>query len=503
MAREAATATGLGAATEEDFKPPVDREKINLFDVAGMKALMLGAALGIGTYALLLPVVPLGVIAAGGSQSLAGTATAVFMAACVVTQIATAAVVRAVGYRVTILVASFLLGVPALGHIWLTDPSSTLVISAIRGIGFGAICVAQYALAGQLAPEGTLGRVSGTIGLGTGAAQMVLLPAGLAITDSALGFTGAYVLCAVLAVIGCVIALFCPDPKPTVLDEDVEMNPQDEVRVHVDVATGKELTPKQVARIKRARMSAKAKDSALHPVATAKKVARGVATAPIKTAQKVQKMRPGRVVRRIYRRPRPDGLVVTVVPALVLCSGAMAYGAVSSFLPASVREADAALGATLAGVMLSIVGGAQMLVRFVIGQISDKLGRIGVFMIPGVLSTMVGMGLFVAGVAAGGLSVPVIIALVVGAVLFGAGFGMIQNDSMLEMFLRVPRDKVASASTIWNAAIDSGTGIGSMVLGVVAASFGFVGAFIGGTAFLVIGLIAEIYERVTKKQHER
>jgi predicted MFS family arabinose efflux permease len=74
---------------------------------------------------------------------------------------------------------------------------------------------------------------------------------------------------------------------------------------------------------------------------------------------------------------------------------------------------------------------------------------------------------------------------------------------MLEMFLRVPRDKVASASTIWNASIDSGTGIGSMVLGVVATSFGFVGAFIGGAALLIIGLLAEVYERVTKKQHER
>lgn len=503
MEHNAAKSTGLGTATEEDFKPPVDREKISIFDVPGMKALMIGAALGIGTYAVLLPVVPLGVIAAGGSQSLAGTATAVFMAACVLSQISTAAVVRAVGYRATIFAASLLLGVPALGHIWLTDPTSTLVISAIRGVGFGAICVAQYALAGQLAPEGTLGRVSGMIGLGTGAAQMVLLPAGLAITDSSMGFAGAYVLCAVLAVVGCVMALFCPDPKPTALDEDVEMNPQDEVRVHVDVATGKELTPKQVARIKGARLSAKAKDSALHPVATAKKVARGVARAPLKTAQKAQQIRPGRVVKRIYRRPRPDGLIVTVIPALVLCSGAMAYGAVSSFLPASVREADAALGATLAGVMLSIVGGAQMLVRFVIGQISDKLGRIGVFMIPGVVSAMVGMALFVAAIAVGGLSLPVVIALVTGAILFGAGFGMIQNDSMLEMFLRVPRDKVASASTIWNASIDSGTGIGSMVLGVVATSFGFVGAFIGGAALLIIGLLAEVYERVTKKQHER
>ena len=67
--------------------------------------------------------------------------------------------------------------------------------------------------------------------------------------------------------------------------------------------------------------------------------------------------------------------------------------------------------------------------------------------------------------------------LVLAGVLFGGGFGMVQNEALLEMFQRLPRTKVSEASAVWNMSYDAGTGIGSFVLGFVAARAAYSGAY--------------------------
>jgi predicted MFS family arabinose efflux permease len=71
-----------------------------------------------------------------------------------------------------------------------------------------------------------------------------------------------------------------------------------------------------------------------------------------------------------------------------------------------------------------------------------------------------------------------------GALLFGAGFGTLQNTSLLLIMQRVPKAEYGLGSTLWNLAFDAGTGAGAFVLGFVVGVAGFSWAF-----FLCAGLL--------------
>ena len=118
------------------------------------------------SWALLLPVVPLGVLTSGGSDALAGSTTAIFMGCSVLTQWNTPRALRRFGYTPVMVFAAIMLGVPALGHITLDDAPFVLALSAFRGIGFGALTVAESALVAELVPKRFLGRASGLLGIG-------------------------------------------------------------------------------------------------------------------------------------------------------------------------------------------------------------------------------------------------------------------------------------------------------------------------------------------------
>lgn len=507
------------SAVMSEVAPEVGRQKTSVRSIPGMMVVFWSMLTGLACFGLLLPVVPLAVIEAGNSARLAGMVTAVMMVAAVATQLMTPKLLRLFTYRAVVVGSALLLAVPALGYLVSMSPEMVLAMTAIRGIGFGAICVALYALTAQIAPEGMLGKASGLTGVASGAGQMIALPLGLAITDSALGFTGAYITCCICGVLAAGIAMLVPNPQPTVLDEEVEMNPQDPVRVVVDsqgqmldnteavmvdqaeVPAAESFThgPIQHHRPRRVRLALNPKHAGSKAKNAAKRAAKGTRAG----VQKVTHLRPGKVVTRIYRRPRPNGLIVTLVPAVVLGCCSLGYGSVTTFLPAAVKETDAATGATLAGIMLSIVSGAVVLLRLISGAISDKLQRPGALMIPGIFLGVSGLLLVVAALTVGGGGALTITLLVAGAVLFGAGFGTIQNEAMMEMFIRMPRDKIDQASTVWNASFDAGTAVGSVILGIVAAAFGFVGAFIAAAALVGFGFVMEIGERLTTKQHER
>lgn len=504
-------------AQDKDFRPPVASEKITVRQIPGMMVIFWAMLVGLGCFGLLLPVVPLAVIEHSNSASLAGITTAVMMAVAVATQLSTPKLLRLFNYRAVVLASALLLGLPSLGYMVSMDPSVVLALTAFRGVGFGAICVALYALTAQLAPEGMLGKASGLVGVASGAGQMIALPLGLTITDTSLGFNGAYIAACVAGVAAFLIALKVPNPQPTVLDEEVEMNPQDPVRVVVD-SKGQALDNTEEVMVDQAEVltteyfehSVPTPDHKTHRIrvrlnakAKAKAKAKAAGAKAKKAAHKVTHMRPAKVVTRIYRRPRPDGLIVTLVPAIVLACCSLGYGSITSFLPAAVKETDAVAGATLAGFMLSIVSGAVMALRLVAGAISDKLQRPGALMIPGVLMGTSGLLLIVVALNMGGAGLASIALLVLGAVLFGAGFGTIQNEAMMEMFLRMPRDKIDQASTVWNASFDAGTAVGSVVLGIVAASTGYIGAFIVAACLVGFGLVMEIGERIKSGQHER
>ena len=248
-----------------------------------------------GAWSLLLPVIPLAALDHGHSATIAGATTGVFMAATVATQIFTPMLLRRVGYNPVMVAAAFMLGVPALGHLLGMDAWILLLFSALRGVGFGALTVAESALIAEIVPARFLGKASGMLGVFLGVAQMIGLPAGLWLAGE-YGYGSVYVAAAVTALLA---ALMC-------------------------------------LRIPRIRAQRRTKDTPAGDVSMWKLVA---------------------------------------VPAVAVNTLAMSFGAVSSFLPAAVQELDPVTGAVIGGFMLSITGGAAMVMRYFSGVVAVRAGH--------------------------------------------------------------------------------------------------------------------------------
>ena len=75
-----------------------------------------------------------------------------------------------------------------------------------------------------------------------------------------------------------------------------------------------------------------------------------------------------------------------------------------------------------------------------------------------------------------------------GAALFGIGFGALQNDTFVLMIERAGAARLGTASTVWNVGYDAGTGLGPIVVGTMAGATGLAGGFgvLGGVALVTL-----------------
>ena len=378
----------------------------------GMLAVLVAVAAAFGAWSLLLPVVPTAVLDAGGSESLAGLSTGVFMLFTVLTQIFTPWLLRKFGFRVVMVVSAFLLGGPAFGYMLGMEPGVLLTVSAIRGVGFGALSVAEAAIIAELVPLRLLGRATGTLGLFVGASQMVALPLGLGLVD-VVGYNGVFAIGASVGLVALLSAVMIPTIPPSVEEH---------------------ITP------------------------------------------------------NVIRVPTWH---LVLVPALALMFITTAYGAITNFLPAAMRDLDAARGAALGGVMLGLLNLAAMGSRYYAGRVTDRTGQPGSVLIP--FQVCAALGVFMTAVI---LVMGLPVWTVAFAVIFyGLGFGAAQNEALTMMFYRLPRSKASQASAIWNISFDSGTGIGSTVYGMMLVGMSFAPMFGIAAGVILVGLAVTLLDR--------
>ncbi|AKV59782.1 hypothetical protein AK829_01810 [Corynebacterium riegelii] len=378
----------------------------------GMLAVLVAVAAAFGAWSLLLPVVPTAVLDAGGAESLAGLSTGVFMLFTVITQIFTPWLLRKFGFRVVMVVSAFLLGGPAFGYMLGMEPGVLLTVSAIRGVGFGALSVAEAAIIAELVPLRLLGRATGTLGLFVGASQMVALPLGLGLVD-VVGYNGVFAIGASVGLVALFSAVLIPTIPPSVEEH---------------------ITP------------------------------------------------------NVIRVPTWH---LVLVPALALMFITTAYGAITNFLPAAMRDLDAARGAALGGVMLGLLNLAAMGSRYYAGRVTDRTGQPGSVLIP--FQVCAALGVFMTAVI---LVMGLPVWTVAFAVIFyGLGFGAAQNEALTMMFYRLPRSKASQASAIWNISFDSGTGIGSTVYGMMLVGMSFAPMFGIAAGVILVGLAVTLLDR--------
>ena len=158
---------------------------------------------------------------------------------------------------------------------------------------------------------------------------------------------------------------------------------------------------------------------------------------------------------------------------LLFASCTVAAGVVITFLPLAAPGA----GLFSAATALLLLGLTSTFSRWWAGRFGDRRNP-RLLLAPGLVSAALGM----AALSVEGFG------LLGGALLFGAGFGILQNATLLLIMERVSKAEYGLGSTLWNVAFDAGTGSGAFVFGLVVGATGFSSAFLLCAALLAAAL---------------
>lgn len=162
-------------------------------------------------------------------------------------------------------------------------------------------------------------------------------------------------------------------------------------------------------------------------------------------------------------------------PALIFAASASAAGVVVTYLPLAV----AAHAAWVAPAALLMQPACSTAGRWFAGRLGDRHGQTRL-LVPGLALSVIGMTAM-AMTTCGPL-------VLVGAVSFGTGFGVLQNATLTLMYARVDAAEYGIVSAIWNGAYDLGMGAGAIAVGVLVAVTGFSAAFLLVAAAMVPAL---------------
>jgi MFS family permease len=131
------------------------------------------------SFFLLLSVLPMLAAAAGASSSGAGLITGSLLLGTVAAEAAAGTGIRRFGYRAVLAAGAALLGLPALALIPREPQAVMMVVSFVRGLGFGLCSVTTGVLTAALIPPARRGEGLGLLGLVSGVPAVVALPAGV------------------------------------------------------------------------------------------------------------------------------------------------------------------------------------------------------------------------------------------------------------------------------------------------------------------------------------
>jgi MFS family permease len=163
---------------------------------------------------------------------------------------------------------------------------------------------------------------------------------------------------------------------------------------------------------------------------------------------------------------------------LIFAAATIAAGVLDTFLPLAKG-----VPSNLCSAALLVAAITATLSRWQAGRHGDRHGHARL-LIPALIAAALGMAAMMM------LSAPVVI--FAGMVLFGAGFGAIENATFALLLEQLPE---AKASTLWNLAYDAGYGAGPAVFGLFAARTGYPAAFALTGTLMLAALPAAWHER--------
>ncbi|MCM3660536.1 MFS transporter [Georgenia satyanarayanai] len=184
------------------------------------------------------------------------------------------------------------------------------------------------------------------------------------------------------------------------------------------------------------------------------------------------------LARRLEHVPEATGRVPylrLLRPMALLLAVTLAGGALITFM------AQMSSSAALSTVALLLLTVAAAVARWRVGALADRFGP-RPFLGPLVLLTGAGMAMIAWAVR--DPQATAVVPLLLGAAVVGISYGGLQNLTLVLSFRTVSRPHYGSASAVWNIGFDAGTGLGAVVVGMVAAWSSFT------TALLVAGAVS-------------
>ncbi|MFJ9527618.1 MFS transporter [Streptomyces cyaneofuscatus] len=188
------------------------------------------------------------------------------------------------------------------------------------------------------------------------------------------------------------------------------------------------------------------------------------------------------------RKGTPDGPLGAaanrslVRPTLILGAATFASGVLVTFLPLALLGGPS----HLAVVALLVQASVAPLARWGAGWWGDRRGSSSL-LLPAVLAVALG--------TAGLVRLESPVTVIVSMVLFGAGFGAVQNVTLATMFERVPCSGFGRVSVVWNLAFDAGMGLGAVGFGLLIDRTGYPWGFAVTAVLLLAVLVPAWHDR--------
>jgi MFS family permease len=178
--------------------------------------------------------------------------------------------------------------------------------------------------------------------------------------------------------------------------------------------------------------------------------------------------------------PRTSGRMpgATLRLPLIFAAVTIAAGVLDSFLPLTKGIPSSLCSAALLAQAVTATFS-----RWQAGRHGDRYGHVRL-LIPALVGAALGMTTMIL------LASPV--ALFAGIVLFGAGFGVIENATFALLIEQLPE---ARASALWNLAYDAGYGAGPAIFGLICVSTGYPAAFALTGAVILAAVPVALHER--------
>jgi MFS family permease len=162
--------------------------------------------------------------------------------------------------------------------------------------------------------------------------------------------------------------------------------------------------------------------------------------------------------------------------AMIFATSTAAVGVLVTFLPLATAHQPAWVATSA----LLAQPAASTAARCVAGRLGDRRGH-ACLLAPGVLASAFGIACLAA------TTNPA--AVIGGALVFGVGFGALQNATLVLMYARTPAGAEGTVSALWNATYDLGMALGALTAGLIITGLGYSATFVLTAALVLAALI--------------